>query len=418
MRYTAEVLSVTRVVRIATVVLLWAGCVVDEPPTTDPEPQPVLDEARGLTNVSVVGDLGYGTTSAPTRYQAPPLYYAFRFQATAGDTVQLQVHSDRSGIQVRLLDANFTILSGTHAEGTDAALGQRLTATGSYYVAFRDAAKHSATFTVTIAANCQPHSCATVGAQCGELSDGCGGTIDCGCSLPATCGGSGVPGTCGSSPSDRLDRISDDQLKTAIHDQTANHTALSYDRARKAMFDAMNGVDVVDGKVTCIYTGRTVMVDGSPTPPDMSIEHAWPQSQGASSEPAKSDLHHLLPVDVRANSARNNHPYGLTHCDEPSQARCLWASGPALLGPSIDDNSTIFQPRPEGRGDAARAKFYFALRYGLAIPPGEEALLREWNEQDPPTAAERHRNDLIEALQHNRNIFVDRPDLVRHIADF
>lgn len=45
---------------------------------------------------------------------------------------------------------------------------------------------------------CVPTSCAAQGKSCGALSDGCGGTLECGgCTDPETCGGSGVENVCG-----------------------------------------------------------------------------------------------------------------------------------------------------------------------------------------------------------------------------
>jgi photosystem II stability/assembly factor-like uncharacterized protein len=44
---------------------------------------------------------------------------------------------------------------------------------------------------------CTPKSCASVGANCGTINDGCGGTRDCGtCAAPQTCGGDGAPNVC------------------------------------------------------------------------------------------------------------------------------------------------------------------------------------------------------------------------------
>ncbi len=54
----------------------------------------------------------------------------------------------------------------------------------------------------------------------------------------------------------------------------------------------------------------------------------------------------------------------------------------------------------------------------LPIPAEEEAVLREWNEVDPPDLLEKRRENLIEGKQGNRNMFVDRPDLVRRISRF
>jgi hypothetical protein len=49
------------------------------------------------------------------------------------------------------------------------------------------------------ASTCVPESCQTQGIQCGPAGDGCGGQLDCGmCTPPATCGGGGMPGICGS----------------------------------------------------------------------------------------------------------------------------------------------------------------------------------------------------------------------------
>ena len=50
-------------------------------------------------------------------------------------------------------------------------------------------------------AGCTPLTCATVRAECGELDDGCGGTLSCGtCTAPETCGGDGSPNICGCTP--------------------------------------------------------------------------------------------------------------------------------------------------------------------------------------------------------------------------
>ena len=49
------------------------------------------------------------------------------------------------------------------------------------------------------AGSCTTRStCADLGATCGQQGDGCGDVIECGtCTLPETCGGAGVSNTCG-----------------------------------------------------------------------------------------------------------------------------------------------------------------------------------------------------------------------------
>jgi len=45
---------------------------------------------------------------------------------------------------------------------------------------------------------CTPRTCAEAGANCGPVADGCGNVIQCGtCTLPDTCGGSGTVSVCG-----------------------------------------------------------------------------------------------------------------------------------------------------------------------------------------------------------------------------
>ena len=46
---------------------------------------------------------------------------------------------------------------------------------------------------------CVPRTCASVGANCGSITNGCGGVLDCGtCVAPETCGGGGTANKCGS----------------------------------------------------------------------------------------------------------------------------------------------------------------------------------------------------------------------------
>jgi hypothetical protein len=52
--------------------------------------------------------------------------------------------------------------------------------------------------TTSCSCQCSHMTCATAGANCGTISDGCGGSLSCGgCAPPQTCGGAGVPNQCG-----------------------------------------------------------------------------------------------------------------------------------------------------------------------------------------------------------------------------
>ncbi|HEY9071881.1 MAG TPA: endonuclease [Candidatus Ozemobacteraceae bacterium] len=195
--------------------------------------------------------------------------------------------------------------------------------------------------------------------------------------------------------------LRDKALIQQLREISAYQMGVDYTTARKLMFTK---IDNIGGEVECVYTGRKGRYTDIPSDRDMNCEHTWPQSLGATGV-AKSDLFHLFPTDSKANGIRGSLPYG--HVNEAN-----WEDG----GSRCD--GTVFEPRPEHRGNAARAKFYFAVRYGKTIGDAEEAVLRAWNKEDPVDAAERERCDKIENIQHNRNPFIDHPEFVDQISDF
>lgn len=220
---------------------------------------------------------------------------------------------------------------------------------------------------------------------------------------------------------DDVASLSGDALKSALLDKIKNHHSLGYNGARKQMFGKnAPGFWNDEGKLECVYTGRAVAANGSTAVSGFNTEHSWPQSQGAKNEPAKSDLHHLFPVDGHANSVRGNFPFGEPSCAKDTTGQsghCSFGEGGSFFG-ADDSGKKVFEVREEKRGDIARAHFYFAVRYNLHIPNAEEVVLRAWSDADPVDATELRRNAAVQALQNNRNPFVDRPDFVAKISDF
>lgn len=209
--------------------------------------------------------------------------------------------------------------------------------------------------------------------------------------------------------------LREQSLRDALYQRVKGHTTVGYDGAKIRMFGS-GGFDVRGGKVECVYTGLLFNYDQLDRTNGYNTEHSWPQSQfGNEATTAKGDMHHLFPTEQKANSRRSSLPFGNTDC---AATRCSWAQGGSECGPAIGSGGTVFEVRPERRGDIARAHFYFAVRYRASIPNDEEAALRCWHHCDPPDALERARNDAIEAIQHNRNPFVDRPEFVDAISDF
>ena len=239
----------------------------------------------------------------------------------------------------------------------------------------------------------------------GDVRDTTGGDTDAEPDTP-------LPDT--GDPYSGLDGLSDGPLKDALHDIVAGHRAFTYDDARDLMYGKRGTIDVVDGMIECVYTGRRVTPDRTKTPGGFNTEHSWPRSDGADELPAVADIHHLFPVDAQANSTRRNQRYGDTNCGNS----CDYAVGGSSLGPAADGEGTAFEVRGKSQGDMARAHFYFSVRYELPIPSSEEDDLRAWHVADPVDDAERARNDRIERVQNNRNPFIDLPELVERIDNF
>lgn len=195
--------------------------------------------------------------------------------------------------------------------------------------------------------------------------------------------------------------LRNDELRERLQQQISRARSCDYTTARRHV---MLEIDNIDHYVECVYTGKVIPVRDMPKTTVLNIEHTWPQSKGAKGV-AKSDMHHLFPTDPVANSTRSSLPFGMV--DKPS-----WAKG----GSECDLKR--FEVRKKSRGNTARAIFYFATRYGKMISEGEEKVLRVWHREDPVDANERARNDRVEAVQGNRNPFIDRPELVEYISDF
>lgn len=75
-------------------------------------------------------------------------------------------------------------------------------------------------------------------------------------------------------------------------------------------------------------------------------------------------------------------------------------------------------PSLNKRGDIARAYLYMSYQYKKPLLEGFEETLRKWHFEDPPDDWEEQRNDKIEAIQGNRNPFIDHPEWVERVADF
>lgn len=213
---------------------------------------------------------------------------------------------------------------------------------------------------------------------------------------------------------DATQNLFGEALKSALNEIIDDHTSLGYTAARDNMYGS---IDNVDGYVECVYTGRTAEFDtrSGATANNFNCEHTWPQSFFSESEPMRSDIFHLYPTDVDANSRRGSYDFG-------NVISATWSVGGSSLGTDAY-GQTVFEPRNAHKGNVARTYFYFIVRYdgsynGFVNPARMENLFRSWHISDPVDAAEQQRNESIYALQNNRNPFIDHPELVDRINNF
>lgn len=196
----------------------------------------------------------------------------------------------------------------------------------------------------------------------------------------------------------------------------------TYTEARKIMFGNLF-LESLAGKryaVKDVYCN--IVIDETkgagpnkiPNPQYMNCEHTWPQSKFTnefSSELQKSDLHHLFPTDMRANSVRSNNPFAdvdgkFAHSD------CHDSKNGIALG---TPNTRSFEPPIEHKGNVARAIYYFSTRYKMNIDATQAKYLKIWNAEDPVDQEELERNESIMKLQGNRNPFIDYPELINRL---
>lgn len=181
--------------------------------------------------------------------------------------------------------------------------------------------------------------------------------------------------------------------------------------------DCKNMADQTDcenenGKVLLLYT--SVYSTASAANSGWNREHVWPKSLGGynTSGPG-ADLHHIRPTDNRVNSCRGNLKYGNVTGGKDA------TGGNAASGISGGSYGSYFEPLDNVKGDVARICLYMYVRYG-----GESQyscgsitnvfqsidVLLEWCEMDPVDTWELGRNEVVEAYQGNRNVFIDYPE--------
>jgi deoxyribonuclease-1 len=121
----------------------------------------------------------------------------------------------------------------------------------------------------------------------------------------------------------------------------------------------------------------------------------------------EADLHNLFPVVGEVNGVRSDLPMGIL--DPPERSHHRPTNEVFTFGACKSSIARgVFLPRPEVRGDVARAALYMDRAYPSRriLDDGHRSLFERWSRADPPDDWERERNRLITERQGNDNPFI------------
>ena len=237
----------------------------------------------------------------------------------------------------------------------------------------------------------------------------------------------------------------DDLRKTLCTIISTGYTSIGYSSLQSQMYAASsNPTDFINGSdktMEDIYSSKPYKSNdngssASTCGTGWNKEHTVPQSWFNEQSPMKSDAFHVYPTDIRMNSLRSSYPYGENNA---AKGCATWGYGSVGTSTFPGYTGTVFDPGEGGehgsyKGDLARTYFYMATRYrttnftsgsgstsftysgGVAdLTDYMKNLMLKWHREDPVSEKELKRNNAIYAHQHNRNPFIDYPELVEYI---
>ena len=172
-------------------------------------------------------------------------------------------------------------------------------------------------------------------------------------------------------------------------------------------------------------------------------EQVWADAHGTFyHDGAGRDLHHLRPSDSQANYARGSQCFGQIRDRFETFETWSETGEPVFwMVPDWQGGLGLVEVRDEIKGDVARILLYVYTAYGepgggnlnlwtdlAAAGSGMETsdglrviedadTLLNWMALDPVDSWEQGRNDLVQSIQGNRNVFIDYPELAFLLFD-
>ncbi|MBE6548391.1 MAG: hypothetical protein E7667_05915 [Ruminococcaceae bacterium] len=216
----------------------------------------------------------------------------------------------------------------------------------------------------------------------------------------------------GSYTYDALDDLSASSLLSSLRTlMSSTHKKItSYANCR----DYANITDCENGNGTSIvtlYTSYSSSHSEYSGGSGWNREHVWPKSLGGfDTENAGADLHHIRPSESRTNSQRGNLKYGNVSSNSPITGNMSGLNG--------GYKGSYYEPLDNVKGDVARICLYVYVRWGGQYSECSNItnvfqsvdVLLEWCELDPVDTWEMGRNEVVQSIQGNRNVFIDYPE--------
>ena len=231
------------------------------------------------------------------------------------------------------------------------------------------------------------------------------------------------------------------EFLTCIQTNYTPDQTLGYNDARDILYGVVD-VNPSTQELKGIYSDYTILMDYSTDADasshafnlDINAEHVYPQSMGASNEPARSDMFNLFPSRVAVNSDRGSCVFNDIEDSDTESWYYLTQELSTIPGSNIDFYSEIdedgtypllvtgqqctIEPRESKKGDIARVVFYFYAIYNATNINSYtsyanddffnymKTTLLTWHINDPVDQIEIDRNTAIESYQGNSNPFV------------
>lgn len=224
-------------------------------------------------------------------------------------------------------------------------------------------------------------------------------------------------------------------LLSALCKKVGSHTALGY---KTELLNLYKTSDVYpDGTIWDMYSTKhwkpgTTCGNYSKVGDCYNREHSFPKSWFNDAMPMYSEAFHIYPTDGKVNGQRSNFPYGEcangTTLPSNGSVKALGRLGSCTF-PGY--SGTVFEPDDQYKGDFARSYFYMAAAYNDKIAGWNSKmlagnsypafsswainLLLKWHREDPVSQKELDRQEVVYGAQHNRNPFIDHPELAEYI---